>query len=124
MLPGLGISTFRAGNGGQPPSFRSLASSPTSRATPYSSCPAAGPSRIYGTNRAGQQGDHLGQDTLDPAALAKLTRAHHCAALIAISLRTLTRHRRSCAICSYLSTAAKHGRSFFGALVTLTAGQP
>ena len=40
LLPGLGISTFRAGNGRQLPSLRSLASSPSSRVTPYSSTSA------------------------------------------------------------------------------------
>jgi transposase len=39
-------------------------------------------------------------------------------------LRTLTGARQFCAIRSYLSTAAKHGLHFFGALVMLTAGQP
>ena len=39
-------------------------------------------------------------------------------------LRTLTGARQFCAIRSYLSTAAKHDRSFFDALVMLTAGQP
>jgi hypothetical protein len=32
--------------------------------------------------------------------------------------------RQSCPICSYLSTAAKHGRSFFDALVRRTASKP
>jgi transposase len=39
-------------------------------------------------------------------------------------LRTLTGARHFCAIRSYLSTAAKHGLSFFDALVMLTEGQP
>jgi transposase len=39
-------------------------------------------------------------------------------------LRTLTGARQFCAIRSYLSTAAKHGLSFFDALVMLTEGQP
>jgi transposase len=39
-------------------------------------------------------------------------------------LRTLTGARQFCAIRSYLSTAAKHGLSFFDALVSLTKGQP
>ena len=39
-------------------------------------------------------------------------------------LRTLTGARHFCAIRSYLSTAAKHGRSFIDALVMLTEGQP
>jgi transposase len=39
-------------------------------------------------------------------------------------LRTLAGARQFCAIRSYLSTAAKHGISFFGALVMLTEGQP
>ena len=39
-------------------------------------------------------------------------------------LRTLTGARQFCAIRSYLSTAAKHGLPFFGALVMLTEGQP
>ena len=39
-------------------------------------------------------------------------------------LRTLTGARQFCAIRSYLSTAAKHGLSFFDALVTLTEGHP
>ena len=39
-------------------------------------------------------------------------------------LRTLTGARQSCAIRSYLSTAAKHGISFFDALIMLTKGEP
>jgi len=39
-------------------------------------------------------------------------------------LRTLTGARQFRAIRSYLPTAAKHGLSFFDALVTLTEGQP
>jgi transposase len=39
-------------------------------------------------------------------------------------LRTLTGARQFCAIRSYLPTAAKHGLSFFDALVMLTEGQP
>ena len=39
-------------------------------------------------------------------------------------LRTLTGARQFCAIRSYLSTAAKHGLSFFDALVMLTEGRP
>jgi len=39
-------------------------------------------------------------------------------------LRTLTGARQFCAIRSYLSTAAKHGLSFFGALVMLTQNRP
>jgi hypothetical protein len=39
-------------------------------------------------------------------------------------LRTLTGARQFCAIRSYLSTAAKHGLSFFGALVMLTENRP
>jgi transposase len=39
-------------------------------------------------------------------------------------LRTLTGARQFCAIRSYLSTAAKHGLSFFDVLVMLTKGQP
>lgn len=39
-------------------------------------------------------------------------------------LRTLTGARQFCAIRSYLSTAAKHGRTFFGTLVMLAEGQP
>ena len=39
-------------------------------------------------------------------------------------LRTLTGARQFCAIRSYLSTAAKHGLSFFDALIMLTGGQP
>jgi transposase len=39
-------------------------------------------------------------------------------------LRTLTGARQFCAIRSYLSTAAKHGLSFFDALVMLTKGRP
>jgi transposase len=39
-------------------------------------------------------------------------------------LRTMTGARQFCAIRSYLSTAAKHGLSFFDALVMLTAGKP
>jgi len=38
--------------------------------------------------------------------------------------RTLTGARQFCAIRSYLSTAAKHGLSFFDALVMLAEGQP
>jgi hypothetical protein len=39
-------------------------------------------------------------------------------------LRTLTGARQFCAIRSYLSTAAKHGKHFFEVLVTLTEGRP
>jgi transposase len=39
-------------------------------------------------------------------------------------LRTLTGARQFCAIRSYLSTAAKHGRAFFDTLVMLAEGQP
>ena len=39
-VPGLGISTRRAGSGRYRPSSSSLASSPSSRSTPYSSTPA------------------------------------------------------------------------------------
>ena len=39
-------------------------------------------------------------------------------------LRTLTGARQFCAIRSYLSTAAKHGRHFFDTLVILAEGQP
>ena len=39
-------------------------------------------------------------------------------------LRTLTGARQFCAIRSYVSTAAKHGRSFFDTLVMLAEGRP
>ena len=39
-------------------------------------------------------------------------------------LRTLTGARQFCAIRSYLSTAAKHGHSFFDILVMLAEGRP
>ncbi len=39
-------------------------------------------------------------------------------------LRTMTGASQFCAIRSYLSTAAKHGLSFFDALAMLTAGEP
>jgi transposase len=39
-------------------------------------------------------------------------------------LRTLTGAQQSCAIRSYLSTAAKHGKHFFDTLVMLTEGRP
>jgi transposase len=39
-------------------------------------------------------------------------------------LRTMTGARQFCAIRSYLSTAAKHGLTFFDALVMLTKGEP
>ena len=39
-------------------------------------------------------------------------------------LRTLTGARQFCAIRSYLSTAAKHDRTFFDTLIMLTEGQP
>jgi hypothetical protein len=39
-------------------------------------------------------------------------------------LRTLTGARQFCAIRSYLSTAAKHGLSFFDALIMLAEGEP
>ncbi|MCA1694477.1 MAG: IS66 family transposase [Actinobacteria bacterium] len=39
-------------------------------------------------------------------------------------LRTLTGAQQFCAIRSYLSTAAKHGRNFFDTLVMLTEGRP
>jgi transposase len=39
-------------------------------------------------------------------------------------LRTLTGALQFCAIRSYLSTAAKHGLSFFDALVMLAEGEP
>jgi hypothetical protein len=40
LLPGFGISTFRAGMGRHVPACSSLASSPSSRVTPYSSTSA------------------------------------------------------------------------------------
>jgi transposase len=40
------------------------------------------------------------------------------------SLRTLTGAKQFCAIRSYLSTAAKHGKHFFEVLVTLADGRP
>jgi hypothetical protein len=39
-------------------------------------------------------------------------------------LRTLTGAKQFCAIRSYLSTAAKQGRGFFGTLAMLAEGQP
>jgi len=39
-------------------------------------------------------------------------------------LRTLTGAKQFCAIRSYLSTAAKHGKHFFEVLVMLTEGRP
>ena len=39
-------------------------------------------------------------------------------------LRTLTGAKQFCAIRSYLSTAAKHGRHFFETLVMLAEGRP
>ena len=39
-------------------------------------------------------------------------------------LRTLTGAQQFCAIRSYLSTAAKHGRNFFDTLIMLAEGQP
>ena len=45
------------------------------------------------------------------------------AALVA-SLRTTAGARQFCAIRSYLSTAAKHGIGFFGALIMLAEGKP
>ena len=39
-------------------------------------------------------------------------------------LRTLTGAKQFCAIRSYLSTAAKHGRHFFDTLVMLSEGRP
>jgi transposase len=39
-------------------------------------------------------------------------------------LRTMSGARQFCAIRSYLSTAAKHGLTFFDALIALTEGQP
>jgi len=39
-------------------------------------------------------------------------------------LRTLTGAKQFCALRSYLSTAAKHGRNFFDTLVMLTEGRP
>jgi hypothetical protein len=39
-------------------------------------------------------------------------------------LRTMTGARQFCAIRSYMSTAAKHGLSFFDALVMLAKGEP
>ena len=43
---------------------------------------------------------------------------------VSCCLRTMTGARQFCAIRSYLSTAAKHGLSFFDALVMLTEGEP
>jgi transposase len=40
------------------------------------------------------------------------------------SLRSLTGATQFCAIRSYLSTAAKHGRHMFDTLVMLTEGRP
>jgi hypothetical protein len=94
-----------------------------------------------------------GRAAVDPAALAGWTRSYRSAALIGASqtaarsgklndaaereirvsklkqkisgcLRTLTGARQFCAIRSYLSTAAKHGLSFFDALGMLTEGRP
>jgi hypothetical protein len=39
-------------------------------------------------------------------------------------LRTLTEAQQLCAIRSYLSTAAKHGKHFFDTLVMLAKGHP
>lgn len=39
-------------------------------------------------------------------------------------LRTLTGAQQFCAIRSYLSTAAKHGHTFFDTLVRLAEGRP
>jgi hypothetical protein len=39
-------------------------------------------------------------------------------------LRTLTGAKQFCAIRSYLSTAAKHGKHFFEVLVMLAEGRP
>lgn len=39
-------------------------------------------------------------------------------------LRTLTGTKQFCAIRSYLSTSAKHGKHFFEVLVMLTEGRP
>ena len=39
-------------------------------------------------------------------------------------LRTLTGAQQFCAIRSYLSTTAKHGRNFFNTLVMLAEGRP
>ena len=39
-------------------------------------------------------------------------------------LRTLTGAQQFCAIRSYLSTAAKHGKQFFDTLVALAEGRP
>jgi transposase len=39
-------------------------------------------------------------------------------------LRTLTGAKQFCAICDYLSAAAKHGKHFFEVLVMLTNGRP
>jgi transposase len=39
-------------------------------------------------------------------------------------LRTLIGAKQFCAIRSYLSTAAKHGKHFFEALVMLAEGRP
>lgn len=39
-------------------------------------------------------------------------------------VRTMSGARQFCTIRSYLSTTAKHGLSFFEALVMLTEGQP
>lgn len=39
-------------------------------------------------------------------------------------LRTMTGARQFCTIRSYLSTAAKHGLTFYDALVMLTARRP
>jgi transposase len=44
--------------------------------------------------------------------------------IVSSCLRTAHGARQFCAIRSYLSTAAKHGLSFFDALVTLTQGNP
>ncbi|MDQ2791793.1 MAG: hypothetical protein M3Y73_19605 [Actinomycetota bacterium] len=45
-------------------------------------------------------------------------------AIAAGCLRTLTGVQQFCAIRSYLSTAAKHGKHFFDTLVMLTDGRP
>jgi hypothetical protein len=57
-------------------------------------------------------------DDLEPWCLGKLKQK------VSGCLRTLTGARRFCAIRSYPSTAAKHGLSFFDALVMLSEGEP
>ena len=76
-----------------------------------------------------RQDDYL-RFTTDPRILADKNGSERDIRMIKLRqkvsgcLRTLTGAKQFCAICSYLSTATKHGRHFFDSLVMLAGGRP